>query len=73
MTHEEIRLRHRYLDLRRPRMQRNIRLRLAATRCLREGEQVTMHLSTPSEFQDFFGESPAARTIATPGTLKTIV
>ena len=59
---EEIRLKHRYLDLRRPQMQRNIRLRDRVNRAIREAfhserfleiETPFMTRSTPEGARDF--------------------
>jgi aspartyl-tRNA synthetase len=48
-THEEIRLKHRYLDLRRPAMQRNLRLRHRVTMEVRRymDEQGFLEIETP--------------------------
>ena len=48
-THEEIRLKHRYLDLRRPSMQRNVRLRHRVTMEVRRylDEQGFLEIETP--------------------------
>ena len=68
-TDEVIRLKHRYVDLRRERMQRNLRLRARVNRAIREAmdEQGFLELETPM----FVASTPeGARDFLVPSRLK---